>query len=95
MEVNFKRVVEIKDVGLFKCVGEWDAFSKWEDIKRPAFTFVSVDVNKNNLFTGIFNSFNNEKGNKLNIIMVQGEEIIKKFKELEGANNTTRQQKKY
>lgn len=90
MDVDFIRVVEIKDVGLFKCISEWDVFSKWQDIKRPAYTFVSVDVKSKYLFSGIFNSFNDEKGNKLNIIVAQGDEIIKKFKELRDADTTAK-----
>jgi len=68
MKVEFKKVVEIEGLGLFKCESEWEEFSKWDCINDSLKTFVSVDVDKSNILVSLFGSDSDGK-NELNIVI--------------------------
>ena len=43
MDVKYIKAIEIDGIGLFKRVGEWESFSKWESFDNPNENFISVD----------------------------------------------------
>ena len=77
MRVEFKKVIEIEGLGLFKCESEWEEFSKWVCIDNSLKTFVSVDVDKNNILVGLFGNSSDDKNKDISIVIASS--IVSEF----------------